>query len=252
MQADVHAARFRLFFLLAMSGNFGLIVGQDLISFYFGFALMGLAAYGLVVHEGNDRVRRAGRVYLAMTLVGEVALFAAFVFLCARTGTLTPTPEQIAGAGPAELVLLLLAFGIKAGLLGLHMWLPLAHPAAPVAASAVLSGAMIKAALVGWLRFLPLGQDIAVQVTAELPLDVGRHRSAIPVAFAAPAQIGLEVRLYYPIEYGLVSTTTPRRRRGQASAGAPPLFIFPSDSGFGRWLRVCSISLSGGRPPRGR
>lgn len=159
MQADANSARFRLFFLLAMSGNFGLIVGQDLISFYFGFALMGLAAYGLVVHEGNDRVRRAGRVYLVMTLAGEVALFAAFVFLYSRTGTLTPTTEQIAGAGPAELGLLLLAFGIKAGLLGLHMWLPLAHPAAPIAASAVLSGAMIKAALVGWLRYLPLGQQ---------------------------------------------------------------------------------------------
>jgi hypothetical protein len=51
-----------------------------------------------------------------------------------------------------------------------------------------------------------MGQDTAVQVTAELPLDVGRHRTAIPVAFAAPAQIGLEVRLYHPIEYGLVRT----------------------------------------------
>jgi len=51
-----------------------------------------------------------------------------------------------------------LAFGIKAGLIGVHFWLPLAHPAAPVAASAVLSGAMIKAALIGWMRYLPLGQ----------------------------------------------------------------------------------------------
>ncbi len=159
MHGDPHSARFRLYFLLAMSGNFGLIVGQDLISFYFGFALMGLASYGLVVHEGNDRVRRAGRVYLVMTLIGEVALFAAFLFLYSRTGSLTPTPVQVAGAAPVELGLLLLAFGIKAGLLGLHMWLPLAHPAAPVAASAVLSGAMIKAALIGWLHYLPLGQQ---------------------------------------------------------------------------------------------
>ena len=50
------------------------------------------------------------------------------------------------------------------------------------------------------------GQDTAVQVTAKPPLDVGRHRSAIPVAFAAPAQIGLEVRLYHPIEYCLGGT----------------------------------------------
>lgn len=50
MCADPHAARFRLYFLFAMSGKFGLIVGQDLVSFYLGFAVMGLAAYGLVVH----------------------------------------------------------------------------------------------------------------------------------------------------------------------------------------------------------
>ena len=55
-------------------------------------------------------------------------------------------------------VLLFIGFGVKAGLVPLHVWLPLAHPAAPPAASAVLSGAMVKAGLVGWLRFLPLGQ----------------------------------------------------------------------------------------------
>jgi formate hydrogenlyase subunit 3/multisubunit Na+/H+ antiporter MnhD subunit len=48
-------------------------------------------------------------------------------------------------------------FGVKAGVLPLHFWLPLAHPVAPVPASAVLSGAMIKAGLLGWLHFLPLG-----------------------------------------------------------------------------------------------
>ena len=53
--------------------------------------------------------------------------------------------------------LLLVGFGIKAGALPVHVWLPLAHPAAPTPASAVLSGAMIKAGLLGWLRFLPIG-----------------------------------------------------------------------------------------------
>lgn len=56
------------------------------------------------------------------------------------------------------LFLLFIAFGIKAGVIGLHVWLPLAHPVAPTPASAVLSGAMIKAGLLGWLRLLPLGE----------------------------------------------------------------------------------------------
>jgi formate hydrogenlyase subunit 3/multisubunit Na+/H+ antiporter MnhD subunit len=183
MQADPHTTRFRLYFLLAMSGNFGLIVAQDLIGFYAGFALMGLAAYGLVVHEGNDWVRRAGRVYLVMTLLGEVALFAGFLLLFSRTGTLTPAVGEIAGAGPVELGLLLIAFGIKAGLIGLHMWLPLAHPAAPVAASAVLSGAMIKSALIGWLRYLPLGQQALPELGIILVLTgVAGALAAIPFA----------------------------------------------------------------------
>lgn len=183
MHADPHRVRFRLLFLLAMSGNFGLIVGQDLMSFYLGFALMGLAAYGLVVHEGTDWVRRAGRVYLAMALVGEVALFAAFLFLFFRVGTLTPTAEQVAGGQPVELALLMLALGIKAGLIGLHMWLPLAHPAAPVAASAVLSGAMIKAALVGWFRFLPLGKQALPELGVLLLLaGIAAALLSVPVA----------------------------------------------------------------------
>ncbi|CAG0898493.1 unnamed protein product, partial [Cyprideis torosa] len=53
---------------------------------------------------------------------------------------------------------LFFGFAIKAGVLPLHVWLPLAHPAAPTPASAVLSGAMIKAGLLGWLRFLPVGE----------------------------------------------------------------------------------------------
>ena len=145
-----HAGRFWFFFTLAMSGNFSLIIGQDLMTFYLGFSVMGLASYGLIVHSGSDSARYAGRIYLIMTLIGEFALFAGFILLYAGEGQ--------AGNLPAQL-LLLLAFGIKAGLFGLHMWLPLAHPAAPEPASAVLSGVMIKAALIGWMRYLPFGEE---------------------------------------------------------------------------------------------
>lgn len=153
-----HAGRFRAFFLLAMGGNLWLILAQDLIGFYVGFAIMGLASYGLVVHHGDRQALRAGRVYLAMTVVGELALFSALVLIAAQTGTLTPTPEQLADPRGLTIGLLLFGLAIKAGLVPLHVWLPLAHPAAPVPASAVLSGAMIKVALLGWLRFLPVGQ----------------------------------------------------------------------------------------------
>ncbi len=156
-RGTAHAGRFRTLFLLAMAGNLWLIVGQDLFSFYAGFAIMGLAAYGLVIHDGSPAALRAGKVYLVMALFGEVSLFAALVLVAQQTGTTLPTPADLTQLGGLPIALLLLGLGVKAGLVPLHLWLPLAHPAAPIPASALLSGAMIKVAILGWLRFLPVG-----------------------------------------------------------------------------------------------
>lgn len=155
--ADPHAGRLRLLFLLAMAGNLWLILARDPIGFYVGFAIMGLAAYGLVIHQGGHRRQRAGRVYLVMTLIGELALFVALLLMVQTQGVAWSLPATIA-PDDAVIALLLLGFGIKAGLMPLHLWLPPAYTAAPAPAAAVLSGAMSKAALLGWLRFLPLGQ----------------------------------------------------------------------------------------------
>ncbi|WP_462319942.1 complex I subunit 5 family protein [Halochromatium sp.] len=156
-RGTAHAGRFRTIFLLAMAGNLWLIVGQDLFSFYAGFAIMGLAAYGLVIHDGSPTALRAGKVYLIMALVGEISLFAALVFIAQQTGTTLPTPEDLTQLSGLPIALLVIGLGVKAGLVPLHLWLPLAHPAAPIPASALLSGAMIKVAMLGWLRFLPVG-----------------------------------------------------------------------------------------------
>ena len=145
-----------------MSGNLGLILAQDLGSFYVFFALMSFASYGLVVHERSAAALRAGRVYLILVVIGELALFAAMTMAMAATDAIdfTTVRAGLAGAPTRDLIILLalIGFGIKAGVLGLHVWLPLAHPVAPTPASAVLSGAMIKAGLLGWLRLLPLGE----------------------------------------------------------------------------------------------
>ncbi|MCK7582823.1 MAG: NADH/ubiquinone/plastoquinone (complex I) [Chromatiales bacterium] len=149
--------RFRLLFLLALAGNLWLILAREPVGFYVGFALMGLAAYGLILHPGGLTRRRAGRVYLAMTLIGELALFVALLLMARTQGVTWSLPETPTPDG-AVITLLLLGFGIKAGLMPLHPWLPLAYSAAPAPAAAVLSGAMSKVALLGWLRLLPLGQ----------------------------------------------------------------------------------------------
>lgn len=155
---DQRHARFFVFYLLSMSGNFGLILAHDMVSFYLFFALMSFSSYGLVVHNGDAEALRAGRVYIYLVVLGEVMLFSALVILYGITGSMNLSSAGRTPANEIIFALVFLGFGIKAGALPLHVWLPLAHPAAPTPASAVLSGAMIKAGLLGWLRFLPLGQ----------------------------------------------------------------------------------------------
>ena len=203
MRDTPHAARFRTFFLLAMAGNLWLIVAQDLPGFYAGFALMGIASYGLVIHDGRPQSLRAGRIYLAMTLAGELALFVALVQIADHAGTLSPTREQLAGLDDATIGLLIFGLAVKAGLVPLHLWLPLAHPAAPVPASAVLSGAMIKVALLGWLRFLPLGLEthtgwgvllvFAGLITQFFAIPIGLVQSnpKVILAYSSVAKMGL-------------------------------------------------------------
>jgi formate hydrogenlyase subunit 3/multisubunit Na+/H+ antiporter MnhD subunit len=151
-------ARYRVFFLLAMSGNLGLIVAQDMVSFYLGFTLMGLAVYGLVVHAASQHARRAGRRYLAWTIAGELLLFVAVVTLAAQNGgALGFSDLRLNPPAGWVTLFLIVGFGIKLALPGLHLWLPQTYFVTPTPAVAVLSGAMIKAGLLGWLRFLPPG-----------------------------------------------------------------------------------------------
>ncbi|MGE0824914.1 MAG: complex I subunit 5 family protein [Candidatus Binatia bacterium] len=176
LKEDRNRGRFFIFFLITMSANFAVILSQDLISFYTFFALMGFAAYVLIVHDGSDEAYRAGRIYLTLTVVGEVCIISALFFIAGALNDLqlTQVARHLAAAANRELIMTLLfvGFGIKAGALLLHVWLPLAHPVAPTPASAVLSGAMIKAGLLGWLRFLPLG-EIALVGWANLYMAAG-------------------------------------------------------------------------------
>lgn len=162
--ADPRRGAFFGFFALTMTGNLGLVLAADILTFYLFFACMTFAAYGLVVHDRNETARRAGRVYLAMAILGEACILAGLFSLGWSFGGVPLFGEGLdrawagledVGGLRATALLLVFGFGVKAGMVPLHMWLPLAHPVAPTAASALLSGAMIKAGLLAWIRFLP-------------------------------------------------------------------------------------------------
>lgn len=155
-------ARFFIWFLLAMAGNFALIIAEDMVFFYTFFALMSLSSYGLIVDTKTSEALRAGRIYIILVIVGEMLLFASFLMTMSSVGSVefAVVREVFADTGVDNTIIawLLLGFGIKAGIIGLHVWLPLAHPVAPTPASAILSGAMIATGLLGLIQVLPLGK----------------------------------------------------------------------------------------------
>jgi len=192
-------------FLPAMAGNLLLLAALDAVIFYLCYTLMSVTAYGLIVHSGEDRARHAGRYYFAMAVIGEVCIVNALMLLAGQEPTDFAALRSALAAGGSDvaMTLLIIGFGIKAGVFGLHFWLPLAHPVAPAPASAVLSGAMIKAGLVGWLRLFPLGETalpgwgallaglgiltVVYGVLAGLP----QTRPKTVLAYSSISQIGL-------------------------------------------------------------
>ena len=192
---------------LTLAGNVGLILAADLISLYTFYAIMTFAAYGLVVHDRTEVTRRAGRVYVTMAVLGEALLISGLVLAAGAAGSTdnAVVAAALADADRRELIvgLVTAGFAVKAGIVPLHVWLPLAHPAAPVPASAALSGAMIKAGLVGWLSVLPLGFVSAtgwavalitaglVTAYAGAVIGVLQDRAKVVLAYSSISQMGL-------------------------------------------------------------
>lgn len=160
LSRDPRQVRFLFFFAIAMSGNVGFIVAQDVVTAYASYTAMSLAGYGLVAHAGTSEAIKAGRLYIVMALVSEVAVLAGAVLAVAEArGVLElATISSAIGHSPSRdliVALFFVGFGVKAGTLLLHVWLPPAHAHAPTPASAVLSGAIVKVGVLGWLRMLP-------------------------------------------------------------------------------------------------
>ena len=160
---DPSRATFFGLFFGAAAGNLGVCIAHDVASFYFLFALMTFSVWGLVLHRRTPQAYRAGRVYIAFAVLGEAALLAALLLIAASGVTqLADVPAAVANSSARDVIvmLLLIGFGVKTGVIGLHVSLPLAYGATPAPGAAVLASAMIKAGLLGWLRFLPLGHDL--------------------------------------------------------------------------------------------
>ncbi|MBA2777569.1 proton-conducting transporter membrane subunit [Billgrantia kenyensis] len=137
------------------------LLAADLLTFYTGAALLSLLGWAMVQHDGHDAARLAGVGYLLMLLLAEVAMLAGLALIATQTSDLRFASLTSAELPPLALGCMALGLAIKAGVLGVHAWLPVAHPVAPPMASALLSGLMIKLGLLGALRLLPLSDATA-------------------------------------------------------------------------------------------
>ncbi|WP_022720728.1 hydrogenase 4 subunit B [Rhodopseudomonas sp. B29] len=161
-----HAPQRVLPFYPAFLAGMNLVVlAADAFSFLLSWEFMSLASWALVMaHHREAANRRAGYVYLLMASFGTLMLLLAFGLLAGTAGDYGFAAIRLAPHAPwiATLVLLLMLLGAgsKAGLVPLHVWLPLAHPAAPSQVSALMSGVMTKVAIYGFIRvvFDLLGQ----------------------------------------------------------------------------------------------
>src|SRR6266851_1468470 len=112
----------------------------------------------VVAHHDEPGNARAGYIYLVMASFGTLALLLAFGLLAGPAGAYAFDAMRTAHPEPAvaaiALMLVLIGAGSKAGVVPLHVWLPLAHPAAPSHVSALMSGVMTKVAVYGFVRIV--------------------------------------------------------------------------------------------------
>lgn len=153
--------KLRLFWGLLIAGMALLLISRSGLVFLLGWEVMALSAFFLVSTEDHRaHCREAGWIYFIATHVGTLTLFALFALWRWATGSydmVSASPDTLSiGVKNALFFLALLGFGLKAGMMPLHFWLPTAHANAPSHVSAILSGVVLKIGIYGLVRMLSL------------------------------------------------------------------------------------------------
>lgn len=169
LKGEDNLKRYNAFSLLSLCGMLGVTLTSNLFTLYIFFETLAIASYVMVIHEQTEEAKSAGKVYLFVGVFGGLILLTSIIATYALTGT--GDMGKIAYLGilkhpwtPWIFMGFMLGFGAKAGLIPMHIWLPVAHPVAPSPGSALLSGVMVKAGCYGIIRvfYTVVGRDFAV------------------------------------------------------------------------------------------
>ncbi len=207
LEGSPHRSRFFGFFSLCVTATMGISLAGNLITFVLFYELLTLTTYPLVVHRGTRGAIKAGGVYLFYTMLGGAALLFGVLWFHALAGPL----EFVTGGAIGHLlgehtmalrsifVLLLLGFGVKAALVPLHGWLPIAM-IAPAPVSALLHAvAVVKAGAFGIMRlvFDVFGMELSAALGLNMLLLLWAALTILYGSFQALRQNDLKRRLAF-------------------------------------------------------
>lgn len=156
-----NANKVQFFWGVLIAGMAILVMSYHAMVFLFGWEAMAISAFFLITTEDNHgESRRAGWIYFIATHLGTLTLFALFALWRVDTGSFMLTPVAVGTLSFTTMgiffLLVLAGFGLKAGIMPLHFWLPAAHASAPSHVSALLSGVVLKMGIYGIVRWMSL------------------------------------------------------------------------------------------------
>lgn len=144
--------------MLFIPSMYSVVLASNVIAFLMCWETMSILSYFLVVFENDEKSSRAGLTYAVMTHIGTVFIIILFLILSFYTKSTEFSVFKVlktnvpATAKNIVFIFSLIGFGVKAGIMPFHYWLPIAHPAAPSNVSAIMSGIMIKTGIYGIIR----------------------------------------------------------------------------------------------------
>ena len=196
--------KLRVFWGVAVAGMALQVLARHAFVFLIGWEFMAIAAFFMITTEEHvAESREAGLVYLMATHFGMLAVFAMFALFHAVTGSFLMRPLAVSEASlgmlSAIFLAALLAFGLKAGIMPLHFWLPSAHGNAPSHVSALMSGVLIKMGIYGLIRFLGFLPDPPAS-WGILLLLLGMVSSVLGVVFAIGQHDLKRLLAYHSVE----------------------------------------------------
>lgn len=170
---SAHRNRYSLFSMLTYWSTLGVFLSANFLNLFAFFEIMSLTAYPMIIHDQQEESQDAAQSYIVLAVAGGLALLMGLLLLGYYVDTLEIEllHSQLFYIGPVKYVILsliLIGFGVKAGLVPLHIWLPKAHAAAPAPGSAILSGVLLKTGIFGIFLTLVVIFPQEVEVSAIL------------------------------------------------------------------------------------